>query len=809
MRLYTCSDVLTLTDVLYDLSLKEEVHAGEMKPSGRLDSEARQGVGIRNRGPKEKFGRRRRFLKFPNLHPIPSSLIYSSVILFCAWLPDSLAPKRITLKKVTGKKTTMQRRRWITNAELSDLFPPSSLVAMDLETEVVDLKIAVPHPVLATFCDGKTTAFMWIHGRATGFSPIFQWELIFHNAAFDLTVLAEDHLVRRNEILKALPRIHDTMILDQLLRLATGGEGPGKPGDHLYAKNYDGTLPKRSLAELTKEYLNENLAKGEVRTSFGNLRGPESLTEEQIDYACKDAEATFAVYDELKFRTQTWPPNEYGYLTEAVQIGAGLALWEISRRGLSLDESRLAKQEKISEEAREEAASALRLAGYLAKSKGNRVQRKQLNESALRTRLAEIAASLGLSPPKTPLGKVSLRRETWDEYVDRDPLIRAFVTYKRHEKRQSTFFKNWRKTAIDGVVHPQYRTLVATGRTSCFSPNIQQVPRRQGSFREIFMSPDNFLWELDYSAIELVAVAQCCLSKLGHSRLAELLNAGKDVHRYMAAQVYQKPEEEVTKDQRFLAKMVNFGFWGGMGAKTFVQHAWNLGRLRLDEGFAREIHWSWLQAFPEAEEWLTTAVKAEKNLVPYFRALQHPIIVSQRDLRNFLEKTNINKGLRRLVFDALNNDKNLRAHLRLDSLFAQPYRTLISKRQGKRSLYEWCLWREMRTLTGRVRAPTSYTEYLNGQFQGLAADGAKLALAALWEKKVPVVAFIHDSVLIDAVGSLEVEETARIMIQEMRRVTPDVRVGVEATGPYHNWGVALPETETQQFWSDDSVKTKI
>ena len=87
------------------------------------------------------------------------------------------------------------------------------------------------------------------------------------------------------------------------------------------------------------------------------------------------------------------------------------------------------------------------------------------------------------------------------------------------------------------------------------------------------------------------------------------------------------------------------------------------------------------------------------------------------------------------------------------------------------------------TSTGRVRANAGYCQQRNTPFQGLAADGAKLALWELRQAGYRLVNFIHDEVLIEVPETAdlvaEVERVREIMIAAMREVVPDVKVDVE------------------------------
>ena len=88
------------------------------------------------------------------------------------------------------------------------------------------------------------------------------------------------------------------------------------------------------------------------------------------------------------------------------------------------------------------------------------------------------------------------------------------------------------------------------------------------------------------------------------------------------------------------------------------------------------------------------------------------------------------------------------------------------------------------TLTGRIRANTTYCAEKNTPFQGLAADGAKIALYNLMDAGFTIVGFVHDEIITE-VPENALEEMRilqeQIMIDSMSIVVPDVKVGVEST----------------------------
>jgi len=87
------------------------------------------------------------------------------------------------------------------------------------------------------------------------------------------------------------------------------------------------------------------------------------------------------------------------------------------------------------------------------------------------------------------------------------------------------------------------------------------------------------------------------------------------------------------------------------------------------------------------------------------------------------------------------------------------------------------------TATGRLRFGASYCARHNTLFQGLAADGAKLALYDLVRAGYRVVAFVHDEVVVEVPETADVEAEKQkiktIMVEAMRRVCPDVAIDAE------------------------------
>lgn len=181
----------------------------------------------------------------------------------------------------------------------------------------------------------------------------------------------------------------------------------------------------------------------------------------------------------------------------------------------------------------------------------------------------------------------------------------------------------------------RFDPLKETARTSSTQPQeplvgeqMQNFPRASGAtpaekkreragefftgLRECFRPPPGWLViSADLSMAELHTVAQLCLDLFGASQLAQLLNAGVDVHWWLAAVTLAMEYEACiagghTKDRQRV-KPGNFGFWGGMGAEKFILYSRKGYGIRFTMPEAIAFKAQWKQAFPETTpyfEWI-------------------------------------------------------------------------------------------------------------------------------------------------------------------------------------------------------------
>jgi DNA polymerase-1 len=132
-----------------------------------------------------------------------------------------------------------------------------------------------------------------------------------------------------------------------------------------------------------------------------------------------------------------------------------------------------------------------------------------------------------------------------------------------------------------GRLHSSFnQALTSTGRLSSTNPNLQNIPIRTDRGREIrkaFIPKDaeHILLAADYSQIELRLIAHIS----GDEAMQEAFQKGQDIHTATAARIYNVSLDEVTKEQRYNAKTVNFSIIYGAGATNLSQ---NLGIKRAD-----------------------------------------------------------------------------------------------------------------------------------------------------------------------------------------------------------------------------------
>jgi DNA polymerase-1 len=189
---------------------------------------------------------------------------------------------------------------------------------------------------------------------------------------------------------------------------------------------------------------------------------------------------------------------------------------------------------------------------------------------------------------------------------DHHPIVDALLTYRELAKLKSTYLDALPPLVNPrtGRVHTTYNQVgAATGRLSSVNPNLQNIPVRGETGRQIrraFIAgpPEHVLLVADYSQIELRVMAHLS----GDEAMAEAFAAGKDFHAATAAKVFGLPEDQVDGAMRSRVKQINYGLPYGMNAFGLAS------RIGIAPDEAADFIEQYFAQFPRIREFLDRQV---------------------------------------------------------------------------------------------------------------------------------------------------------------------------------------------------------
>src|SRR6056297_281378 len=445
-----------------------------------------------------------------------------------------LAPRERGEREGSGDLMIGDRR-----FEFSSWTPEERLrspIAIDTETELID-GATIPRIALATVSDGKTHRLIKPENLGAFIQAHYQAHFVAHNASFDFAVIRQ--AIGSDAAWVAVAdhgRLHDTMVLDSLIRLGRNDTYPSP----------------RDLGTLAKLYLNVEIDKNDpYRRRYAELI---DCPWDQADpgvftYAIKDAIVTWQLFRKLTaiaakigepFANKIFDNHlrRFGFLTETLQVRAAIALSQIERNGITLDQSRVgaatAKLTSHMESLVDQLSDTPEADGLFkrAKESGELIRSASGKPSSNRSKLQEILTRIGTeagiaAPGTSKTKKITTSMKFWAPYADRSMFLSLWLELEETTKLRQTVAGLQTQT-----IHPKYTTLVRTGRTSCSKPNIQQLPRSGGVREMVVPSPGNVFLTIDYSAIELRTLAAVCERRFGQSRLADVIREGVDPHNF-------------------------------------------------------------------------------------------------------------------------------------------------------------------------------------------------------------------------------------------------------------------------------------
>jgi DNA polymerase-1 len=284
-------------------------------------------------------------------------------------------------------------------------------------------------------------------------------------------------------------------------------------------------------------------------------------------------------------------------LYREIELPVAILLAEVERIGISIDTAHF---QRLSDEVGKRLAD-LEQQVYAAAgtSELNIGSPKQLGEL--------LFDKLGLETKgvkKTKIGW-STEADTLEGLVDTHPVIRPILDHRELIKLKGTYLDALPPliNAKTGRVHTTFNQVVAeTGRLSSQDPNLQNIPIRSELGREIrrgfVAAPGHVLIAADYSQIELRILAHLS----GDPLLGTAFRDRIDVHTQTAAEVFSVAREDVTAEQRRIAKAVNYGL-------SYGQSDFGLARaLDVTRTQAAEYSRRYFQRFPTIHKFMEDIV---------------------------------------------------------------------------------------------------------------------------------------------------------------------------------------------------------
>lgn len=390
-------------------------------------------------------------------------------------------------------------------------------------------------------------------------SSIWKKPIVCHNALFELK-----HLLHRG---CPLENVGCTMLMGFVL------QGYSKGGD-------------LSLKGLSKKYLGIELSKEEQLSDWS----AGELSKSQIEYASKDAVVAYQLFQYLHQEL-----SERGLLTSYIlRRDAQIPIARMMLNGTAFNVNshnqlieKWKEQESYYQEKLNQSLGSINLDSpkQICECLTNHVNRDLLSKW-----------------PKTAKGNLATGSKVIARFRDHISWADDFFHFKKIHKKSTTYGKKLQRHIHPntGRIHPEI--LLAgtdTGRLSSRKPNVQNFPR-DDQFRELFESPEGkVLIVADYSQIELrvASIVAQDIAMLG------IYERGEDLHKKTASAVIGISENTVTKEQRQLAKAVNFGFLYGQGAEGFVTYAKDNYGVDVTLEEATQAKDRFLSAYPDLRRW--------------------------------------------------------------------------------------------------------------------------------------------------------------------------------------------------------------
>src|SRR3989339_212583 len=396
---------------------------------------------------------------------------------------------------------------------------------------------------------------------------------------------------------------------------------------------------KYSLKKTAKQFLGREMIK--LVELIGEEAEHENFADVPLDvatdYACSDAEATFALYDIFKIALKGQKLDKLFYEIEMPLLDS---IIEMEYSGITIDTKLLAK---MSKEMEIELKDLERHIFAIAGETFNLNSPKQLGNILFNKLQLPI-----IKKTKTGASTDSEVLETLA--AQKFEIAEKLSSYRGLTKLKSTYV-DVLPTLINpktGRIHTSFnQPITATGRLSSSKPNMQNIPLQ---LRAAFV-PEHKEWEMlaaDYSQVELRVLAH--LSE--DPQLIKAFKEDKDIHTATAAEVYGVAEDTVTKEMRNAAKAVNFGIIYGISDFGLAK------QLKIKRSEAAEFITKYFNKHQGVKTFIDKIIKEarENNSVATLLGRKRPlpdINSPNHGLKSFAERTAVNTVIQGTAADLI------------------------------------------------------------------------------------------------------------------------------------------------------------
>ncbi|EDL47112.1 POM1, putative [Plasmodium vivax] len=370
------------------------------------------------------------------------------------------------------------------------------------------------------------------------------------------------------------------------------------------------------LNNIVEKYLNVTLDKQQQNSVWNNSL----LNNNQLFYAARDSSCLLKLYKKLKSEICR---ENMGTVND-IENKCILPICDMELNGITVDLESLSKStNEILSELNEETS---KLKAELKDEEINVNSQQQVLKALQNKNVRDVSNKLIENTSDSNLKNFLNHREV--------VLLR---NYRRLYKLYSAFYLKLpqhinKKTNKIHTTFNQLKTF--SGRFSSEKPNLQQIPR-QKNIREIFIpQKDNIFIIADFRQIELKIAAEITNDDI----MLKAYNNNIDLHTLTASIITKKAIADVNKEDRHIAKAINFGLIYGMNYVNLKNYANTYYNLNMNLDQCLYFYNSFFEHYKGIYRWHNqikqmraleySTLSNRKVIFPYFsftKALNYPV----------------------------------------------------------------------------------------------------------------------------------------------------------------------------------------